>query len=383
MRRTTHARRTGRVGRFLLPAGDGDVIRFFLRNLYVAHGARMRARRLLIPLMPGPVRDRLLFATAGLDGETGSTLLERADSAAAQVIDDVAGLAGRVDRRIVVADASIHARDRLVFFLFGDRDRPEAVLKIRPLDASGRPLHAEWLALQHLRRFDRLAGTVPNPLSFLRTDDLEVLAISALPGTSAYVDMRGRVAPERRAKLHFSLAADWLARFHMATRTAEEAATVDRSGIGAGKPSRALESQGQPVRRSCGHGDFWAHNLLLRKHGVLPGVVDWEHFAVEAPCFVDLFHFPFTYGLNYRWRQAGLEAFRSTFLEESALSNAVREYFRRYCVAADLDPAALPALLRMFLRLRDESEPSRTVRGVSGADCRRLLDLTRRPAFLP
>ncbi|HEX3583160.1 MAG TPA: hypothetical protein VH087_15430, partial [Thermoanaerobaculia bacterium] len=51
----------------------------------------------------------------------------------------------------------------------------------------------------------------------------------------------------------------------------------------------------------------------------------------EGPPDADLFHFPLTYGLNFRWRQGATaeEKFANTFLAHNRVSLAVRDYLRR------------------------------------------------------
>jgi hypothetical protein len=119
----------------------------------------------------------------------------------------------------------------------------------------------------------------------------------------------------------------------------------------------------------------------------LPGVVDWEHFAADSHCFIDLFHFPLTYGLNYRWRGKGprsaLHRFQHTFLEETVLSSAVRAYCRRYCLIADLDPAALQPMLHLALLVQASRLKGPAWEGVPWTDLCRALEHAPRPAFLP
>ena len=94
------------------------------------------------------------------------------------------------------------------------------------------------------------------------------------------------------------------------------------------------------------HGDFWAQNLLMNDGGEV-GVVDWERFDAVGSPFEDIFHFPLTYGLNFRWRRGATkeEKFRKTFLERNRVSTAVRDYLRRF--------RATPQQFRTFLEARD------------------------------
>lgn len=200
-------------------------------------------------------------------------------------------------RWLLVEDYPGNGRDRLVVFLFGEgATSPTAVLKI----GSGLEREAEALRFLAERLPPDLRGSVPRLLDWQD----RALLMSPVAGVSAYVEMQGLLAPGRAVDRHFDAAADWLLKFHRAT--------------------------------GASHGDFWARNLLVGP----TAVVDWEHFAEEAPIQADLFHFPLTYGLNYpweRWRRLPPdEAFRRTFLEDNRVSRAVRRYLSRFG-----DPASL------------------------------------------
>ena len=161
-------------------------------------------------------------------------------------------------------------------------------------------------------------------IHFEQTKDAEVLVLTAVPGVSAYVEMQQAFVPSRLAARHFDAAARWLAEFRR-------------------------------VMPNASHGDFWAQNLLISESGEA-GVVDWERFEAEGPPDADLFHFPITYGLNFRWRRGATdeEKFAKTFLARNRVSLAVRDYLRRFGATSSdflkFLESSQPSLARVFSR---------------------------------
>ena len=197
------------------------------------------------------------------------------------------------DAPIVVTDYPDSARRRTVKFML-----PSTVIKIRELPAEGASLAVEAEACERVHAL--LPRSTPRVIRFDRTSDAEVLVLSALPGGSAYVEMQRAFAPSRLAERHFEVAGRWLEEFRR-------------------------------LMPYASHGDFWAQNLLITDGGEA-GVVDWERFEVAASPDADLFHFPLTYGLNFRWRRGATdeEKFASTFLKRNRVSRAVRTYLRKF-----------------------------------------------------
>lgn len=200
--------------------------------------------------------------------------------------------ATRQEAPIVIADYPDSRRRRTVRIVL-----PATIIKIRELPAEGASLAIEAEACERVHPL--LPRSTPRVIRFETTGDAEVLVLSAVPGVSAYVEMRQAFAPSRLAARHFDAAARWLTDFRRALPRAS-------------------------------HGDFWAQNLLITDAGEA-GVVDWERFEGEGPPDADLFHFPLTYGLNFRWRRGSTdeEKFAKTFLERNRVSVAVRSYLQR------------------------------------------------------
>lgn len=267
------------VDRFVFPAGDPGIAAYVFERLFAPHSLRERLRR-----------------SAGLATRAAKPLPEE-EAIRERIESALRSLGLETHRWLLVEDYSGNGRGRRVVFLFREgQASPAAVLKL----GSGLAREAEALRFLAERLPPDLRDSVPR---LLDSRD-EALLMSPVPGVSAYVEMQGLLAPGRAVGRHFDAAADWLVRFHAAT--------------------------------GASHGDFWARNLLVGP----TAVVDWEHFAEEAPIHADLFHFPLTYGLNYPWerwrRLPPEEAFRRTFLEDNRVSRAVRRYLARFA-----DPASL------------------------------------------
>ena len=198
---------------------------------------------------------------------------------------------------IEIGDYPDSRRRRTVLLVF-DRGMPSAVIKMRQLPGEGSSLAFEAEACERVHPL--LPRSTPRVIRFEQTSDAEMLMLTALPGVSAYVAMQQAFAPSRLAERHFDAAARWLTDFRC-------------------------------VLPEASHGDFWAQNLLITEGGEV-GVVDWERFEGAGSPDVDLFHFPLTYGLNFRWRRGATdeEKFANTFLERNRVSVAVRDYLRRF-----------------------------------------------------
>ncbi len=197
------------------------------------------------------------------------------------------------DAPVVVTDYPDSRRRRTVKFIL-----PASVIKIRELPAEGASLAVEATACDRVHRL--LPRSTPRVIRFEQTKDAEMLMLTALPGVSAYVAMQQAFMPSRLAGRHFAAAAHWLEEFRR-------------------------------VLPGASHGDFWAQNLLITEGGEA-GVVDWERFDDGGAPDADLFHFPLTYGLNFRWRRGATdeEKFAKTFLERNPVSLAVRSYLSRF-----------------------------------------------------
>jgi hypothetical protein len=410
----------GETTRSLIPIGHQPV-GYYLRRLHVAHGLPQRFLwQILVGVGSRPAR-RLLFsrywtwhptdftlhpldATASGPGlwEEASELLHVLRSYAGSLpglaLDDTRGSW----QPLLLRDYDERPRQHLILFPFypGEAD-PSVVVKLRNVSSARASLREERDSLEAARARlpTTLRDTVPSPLAFLEAQGVEVLVTSHLPGRPAYADMQNCLRPHRLAAVHFRMAAEWLAAFHIATRTpgrryvpgeAETRLAALSAGGGAswlGALVRLCAQHDVPL--AARHGDFWARNLLLplKGHGAegnpLPNVVDWEDFEPEASPHEDLLHFPVTYGMSYPWRRSCRvslpEAFRRTFMMDNPVAREVQRYLARYCALA-LFPAAL---LKPFLHLYLLGQAARSEGAQRGEwlACDRLLADTPAHAF--
>lgn len=296
--------RYGELDRFLVPLDAPLAKRYFNDALYAPRSAGERVRRAL-----------------------GRPRLRR--------VPDLGGIDARFD---IPHDTAIYLRDyahsdrgRIVGFFFREGEaQPYAVAKTQKSRVEGD-------ALEQMRAFlpPALKATLPGVLQFEDT----LLVVSGVPGRSAYLDMRGSLTPSRHVDGHFAAAAEWLASFHDATRS-RVTSLID----------------GVEVPHSAVHGDFWSRNVLTDEQGAV-SVVDWEHFVSAGSPFIDLFHYPLTYGLSYPWNPGYRylepeDAFRKTFVETNRVSRAVRRYLHDYCERTGLPTALLIPALRGYVETR-------------------------------
>lgn len=361
-----------KVDRFVVPRGQPAPAAFVVDHLYVAHNLR---ERLAWPVHRA-IRGRGLVRTARTEELTASSLAAIAD--AARVVPGAPELA---TSWIVDTDYRDSARDRSIVFVFsGDDHYPALVIKRAPVcgQDNSRSLSRERHALEILRRMlpDAIARTVPQVLAHEAAGGWESLAVTWLPGRSAYAVMHTRLVPAASVAVHFRNAALWLARFHDATRVpgstlqpAQSADAVRQILLAAGRASdfdwfaRLCEScAADPVPAVTSQGDFWARNVLFGRHegaSQITGVVDWEQSCEGASPFEDLFHFAITYGLSYPWsryrRASPVDAFRRTFLLDNHVSREVRGYLHSYCRERGLDPRRLGWWFRVFLLARAQA----------------------------
>ena len=164
---------------------------------------------------------------------------------------------------------------------------------------AGPSLRREREALERIGN-GAMRASVPAVRGYREEEGREILALTAVGGASIYREMKSAFLPAARVARHFDSAAAWLERFQSASGGA--------------------------------HGDFWARNLLLDRGAV--AVVDWENFAPDGDPLADVFHFPLTYALAFRWdgtdRMPPLERFRRGFVESSAVSAAVARWMSRF-----------------------------------------------------
>jgi O-antigen/teichoic acid export membrane protein/aminoglycoside phosphotransferase (APT) family kinase protein len=401
----------GEVDRFLVPARDRQIITYFLDHLFNPHNrrehiwrflfkgiVRLEGRKHLFPFcwsLHIPLNDRgsetapVVKKPVPEDFMVGNKM-EHLGSMISMVSDVQENwLALRFQnnpikdlepfRWISLFDYQEISRNRIILFLFPkDYKKPVAVLKLRDIETSGRELAVERDALEYMetRMPHELKTCVPYLLNYGIYGKSEALLMSLLPGHSMEHELARRPAKQSFIIQHFQNAAQWLARFHIASRKNGcffepdcrelTASAEELNKVGLKKDT--IQFWTDRIHTLCvhkkvplvaSHGDFWARNLLLSETdggangSALSGVVDWERFSEEAPPFEDLFHFPLTYGFNYHWfayqKRSPEEAFRLAFLKETPVSRSVRQYFKSYCEQTVLSHELLEPLFRFFL----------------------------------
>lgn len=355
-------------GRYLVPldAAVGTAPRrFWVRRLYAPHGGRERLLLGLARRLPGGSGAALLLGPSEERAVPALAQLERALAA-------VPPPASRGASWVVVLDDAGSSRDRLVAFRFAAAELPDLVLKIQPAPAPGLGREAEGLARLSRELPAALAATLPEVVAHETVEGLDVLALSALPGTSGYV--LARSAGLVRAAGQLEAAGGWLAELQAATRrpaTLPLPAWVDSTSSGpaavelAGAPPawyRNLERwlSGSSLPAVVAHGDFWPRNLLLPdRPGAPPSVVDWEAWSEAASPLGDLFHFPLALGQVARvgpvvpgggWGSAPpLAAFRATFVDPTPLARRVARYAAMVAAGLGLPEKCLAPLFRLYL----------------------------------
>ncbi|HVT44091.1 MAG TPA: phosphotransferase [Thermoanaerobaculia bacterium] len=355
--------------RFLVPLDHPGAMAYFTSHLRVAHRASERLRAALATHGAGSVIGSRALSRRQLELDPSDRRFSSALAlieASRDLIESQLAMASRSFRWILLADYGESRRERATIFLFGPEDpAPRMVVKLRTVRAEGRSLSDEWDALQLLESTlpDLLIRSVPAPLGFVERDGIEMLALSTVPGRSAYVEMQNSLLPSRSVGRHFAAAAEWLAAFQNATERHDELELDESPALTSLSEHERDEISAtlrrHPIRLTASHGDFWARNVLLHSSGGEVKVVDWEHFAASAAPLGDLFHFPLTYTINYPWRRfsrvGAVEAFRNAFLNESVVARGVRNYLHIFCSRRGIDPAVLGSWFRLHLRLMEAS----------------------------
>lgn len=410
--------RLGVRGRFLVPIDERRVVAWFFRDLFVPHGRRERLLRRAVRLaerLPVPLdvafRDRRPLAEVAADEAGGEALAAVewliAGAGRPLLAEGLAAVGwprrsakrplpaeGSAPQRpswLAAADYAGTGRRRSLVFLFAPgADRPAAIAKVRPADAAGEPLATEREAIDRVRAElpAVLAATVPRVLGWRRAAGREGLLLAALPGRSAWAELRSSAFPARAASRHLAAAADWLARFHAATRREESLRLPPWAELAPGEPGpppwyRRLEERlaRRPLPLAAGHGDFWPRNVLVAG-GAVTAVVDWEAARPAAPPFDDLFAFAWSVAIDGPWRRGRplppADAFRRAFLDDGPPRRAVAAYLARSAAALGLDGDTLSDLFRLWLRARPAAHPEG---GDTWRTCDRMLGEAARSAF--
>jgi hypothetical protein len=293
---------------------------------------------------------------------------------------------------IALDDYGHSERGKTILFIFeqgAKQPRRVAKLSSSPQHVATLGREQETLRLLRERLGREFSRTLPEPLAAVRVGDQTAFVETCMPGRSMYVEARSSLLPRRHAERHFTLARDWLVRFHRATRI-RETALGDRDAAelwvqplqefqrvcspGAAERKciteiltrgRALHGERLPLAGS--HGDFWARNLIL--DGASIGVLDWEHYSERGEPFSDLFLFITSYGLSYpwtlgRWADPG-DAFCATYTGGGWLPRLVRKELLRYCSEIGVFPKLLEILFPAFLAARAVRECTSALKGRS------------------
>ncbi|MDX1630541.1 MAG: phosphotransferase [Thermoanaerobaculia bacterium] len=250
----------------------------------------------------------------------------------------------------------------MVFLLPEAGPDPAAVLQLCPaadVTAFGDEAGAvRWLGSS---LSSPLAEKVPRVLLHEVRGELEVLALSALPGTSAYVELRRRGPSGSLATRHLDAAVDWLVPFQRETRSERRWRLPSWSELAPPGTDPATEPDWfrllrdgldrRPLPRVGRHGDSWPRNLLLGAEGGVSGVVDWEAFRTNASPLDDLFDFALAYGesVSGGGSPGSLDSFLGTFGEGSFPGPRVWTYVRQTLAGLGVEPGLDRPLLGVYL----------------------------------
>ncbi len=385
------------IDRYLYPAGDEALRWFTLDRLMVPHSPVDR----LAGRLPDGLRDALVAPDARVKrwhitdaGAPTDIPKDAAPDQVARVIRAFCALREVVDserspfdqisshsidrRRWVVAlDYAQQPRHQLMAVLFDGHPTPEAVLKIRPSGTGGAALVNEREALERASQLPEVVrASVPRLLGWSCNERNAALLASWVGGRSVYADVYATLLPRFFVHGHFRAAIDWLIDFQDASRTRAKLDLDDEQRVATecatGRPEieeicanavRRIRKSVPPrtLRLVASHGDFWPRNVMLDGHASMAGIVDWERFSPRSSPFDDLFHFPATYGLAYRWYglQNDEESWARTFLRRNHVSRAVRRFLARYCLRRGLHPLLLLPLLQLHLIKRHHDAQQR------------------------
>lgn len=281
----------GAVDRFLVTLDSPGALEYLHRTLYVPHTPRERFIR---AIRNARLRSQPLDGISPLPELMSESLWPQRPSTGTIYLRDVAN----------------SDRGRVLAFLFTNGEaQPYAIVKAQTArGAESSSLVREAEALDRIGELLPTGMEIPRVLEMHRSARGELLVTTAVPGRSAYVDLRRSLIPRMQVSAHFDAAARWLSAFHERTNAA--------------------------------HGDFWPGNVLMDGSGAV-SVIDWEHFDASAPFHTDLFHYPLTYALRYPWKRYTRlppeDAFRRAFLERNHLSRAITRYLRVYAEGRKLD----------------------------------------------
>lgn len=339
--------------------------RYLLDALYPPHGRRERWRLAVARRLPWRwAAGRVL---SGVDAAGTPPLLGELAARPRLLAAAVPG----GERLAWIARRRPDQRGGETAYLFaGDAPAPVVVVELRrpgvatdsgaATDCGTEAAALGWVA-DHLP--PDLAATVPRVLCHRVEKALEVLSLSALPGPSAYVELRRRPGSRALLDRHLEAAATWLTAFQGATRSGEpwrlppwsEAAPPALAA--AAEPewwaSLAAALERRPLPRVARHGDLWPRNLLPDPAGGLPRVVDWRDLQPDAAPLDDLFDFALTAGELHAGVEPGDgDGFLHAFAGDGAVARRVWRFVERVLAGLGVDPDLGRRLLAVHLLLR-------------------------------
>lgn len=399
----------GKHDRYWIPINDRNIMSFYLNHLVVPHSRKELLRTNIARTIPFKNRNYML--SRSYPGKRNKEApdkhimnLEAYNELQLFQIMNLVGIKDLLEEKLRQIDYSFRGplnlliledykqlpRSQKVLFIFDqESNAPCAVAKVNHNAKERSGISNEYSALMKLNgQFGTTSNTIiPEPLVFFEDKGLTLSMQTFLPGRSIYFELRNSWFPKLHASRHFRLARQWLVKFHLATKAEDilideqfmkgqiltpledfqrdfNACTNEQKIIN----YTMLEAEkllGQQIPLVARQGDFWARNIIIKDDKV--GVVDWEHYVERSTPFTDLFMFPVSYCLNYplafKRSLQPADAFRSTFLSQSWLSQLVKEYFHYYCDSIGISRGLLQILFTTFLIERTLEENNQIENG--------------------
>lgn len=359
--------RIGRLREFTLSLDRPEALRYLLERLYPPHGRWERWKLACARRLPWTLAARWALETASRATRTTRRgadeppllreLAERPDLLT-EAVPGAVPLSWVVRRSPTSAD---DAHSEIAFFIADGASEPAVVVELQRPGRPGAADEAEALTWLACNLPPALAERVPRLRSHRVQDDLEALALSPIPGPSAYVELRRSGGSPSLARRHLDAAAGWLLPFQRATRSGqpwelpswERLAPPSESGAPPVWWERLREHlERHPLPRVASHGDFWARNLLPGVGEGASGVVDWRTLRTDASPLDDLFDFALTYGevLASAGPRGSVAAFLRTFdRQRSFPGDRVWEFVRRVLAGLGVEAGADRWLLAAYL----------------------------------
>jgi aminoglycoside phosphotransferase len=216
-----------------------------------------------------------------------------------------------VPTSLVVVAMSRDENPKATVLAFAHRSGlPTLVVKVAMTPGARSSVEREADALGRLAQLDpgMVDGTVPSLLELQHHDGHTLFVSTARPGVPFSTDYHRwrHTSSARRVTADFAAAAAWLdlvaERVDLPCRAATWPARLrarwpnDPVADGVAELAARLEDMVGIDRGTVVHGDFWCGNLL-RQHGAVSGVVDWEHADFGADPVRDRVRFAVAYTL--------------------------------------------------------------------------------------